>query len=98
MSPICPDEKTANYAIAKFVALGVLPENYERILTFNRLRALRFDFLVKRRLAKDDLLRRQLLEAADLCGQLLAHRQGDDGVAADVLQPARRPAAGKPES
>ena len=40
MSPVCLDEKTANYAIAKFVALGVLPENYQRILTFNRLRAL----------------------------------------------------------
>jgi hypothetical protein len=61
-----------HHAIAQLVALGVVPETYDQILTLNRLRALRFDFQVKRRLAKENPARQHLQEAADLCGRLLA--------------------------
>jgi hypothetical protein len=81
------DEATNHSAIAKMVSLGVLPENYDQFLTVNRLRALRFDFLVKRRLAKESSLRQRLQEAADLCGRLLGRLEGDDpGSAIDSTQ------------
>jgi hypothetical protein len=85
MPSIALDEEMTECAIAQFVALGVLPETYDRILTFTRLRALRFDFLVKRRLAKEQSLRQKLQEAADLCGRLLAHIEGEDGASGNSL-------------
>jgi hypothetical protein len=73
MPPVALDEKMTDDATTQLVALGVVPETYARILTLTRLRALRFDFLIKRRLAKEDSLRQRLQEAANLCGRMLAH-------------------------
>jgi hypothetical protein len=85
MSPAALDQETHRFAVAKLVALGILPDGYDQTLTFNRLRALRFDFLVKRRLAKEDSLRQRLQEAADLCGRLLAHLEDGPDAPGNLL-------------
>jgi hypothetical protein len=77
MSPAALDEQMTESAIVQFIALGVLPASCVRTLTFTRLRALRFDFLVRRRLTKEESLRQPLQEAADLCSRMLAQFEAD---------------------
>lgn len=66
MPPVALNEKLTDDAVTRLVALGLIPETYGRILTFTRLKALRFDFMVKRRFAKEDSLRQRFQQAGDL--------------------------------